>query len=482
MGPSSASTSSGVRHAMPCETEKKETRPDKARKTQLRKLRKRESVIREYSRSGTKKVHAAVHSVEGSLEQAASLSRNAKRNDPSNPPISLQQRVIAAEKDVPQLPPVTLGRLKVTTPVILSPMAGETNWPFRVLCERYGKSGLYVGEMITARAIVANNEKAWRLTRFAPSEKIRSLQVYGVNPRWIAQAIRAIIDKAHPDHIDLNFGCPVAKITRHGGGSALPWKEDLFAADIHAAVEAAKASGTAITAKMRIGIDDEHETYLRAGKIAQEEGIDAVTLHARTTAQFYGGHSDWSAIRRLKEELDIPVFGNGDIWSAEDALEMVRQTGCDGVAVARGAMGRPWIFANIRSAFEGSTKRINPSLGQVGQLIVQHATYLKDFYDGDEQHAARDMRKHIANYLKDFPVGGAVRRQFMAIESIDDIKRLLDGLDPDLHIPPTAIGQPRGRIRFQRKVHLPYGWLDSRTTTPQEREVLFGEDPMDASY
>lgn len=426
----------------------------KARKAQLRKLRHRESVVHE-------KAH---------VTQSAA------------PVVSARERAIEAERDVPSLPLVHLGRLTVKTPVVLSPMAGETNWPFRVLCEEYGKSGLYVGEMITARAIVANNDKAWRLARFAPSEKIRSLQVYGVNPRWVSKAVHAIIDRAHPDHIDLNFGCPVAKITRHGGGSALPWKEDLFAADVRAAVTAAQASDVAVTAKLRVGIDDEHETYLQAGHIAQEEGAAAVTLHARTTAQFYGGHSDWSAIKRLKNELSIPVLGNGDIWSAEDALNMVRQTGCDGVAVARGAMGRPWIFANIRHAFEGSATRLNPSLGEVADLILRHTKMMIDFYDGDEEHAVRDMRKHIASYLKGFPVGGNVRREFVSVSTLDDVKKMVDGLDPDLHIPDTALGVPRGRVKFQRKVHLPYGWLESRTTTPEQREILFGEDPMDASY
>lgn len=447
---------------------------EKAEKARLRRMRRHESVVHEYSSS-----HDPTHGgeiVQDGLADGSAASASAALA------LSVHDRAVEAEKDVPKLAPVRLGNLRVETPVVLSPMAGETNWPFRVICEGYGKSGLYVGEMITARAIVANNDKAWRLTRFAPSERIKSLQVYGVNPQWTGKAVRAIVERVHPDHIDLNFGCPVAKITRHGGGSALPWKEDLFAADVRAAVKACEGEGIAVTAKIRVGIDADHETYLQAGHIAQEEGVAAVTLHARTTAEFYGGHSDWSKIRRLKQELRIPVFGNGDIWSAEDALEMVRETGCDGVAVARGAMGRPWIFANIRNAFAGSAERINPSLGEVGQIILRHSRFMIDFYDGDERHAIHDMRKHIASYLRGFPVGGAVRRQFMSAETLDDVKKMVDGLDPDLHIPDSAVGAPRGRVKFQRKVHLPYGWLDSRTTTAQEREVLFGEDPLDASY
>ncbi len=380
------------------------------------------------------------------------------------------------------LPPLKLGNITVPFPVVLSPMAGVTNWPFRVICEQFCPGGLFIDEMITARALVANNVKAWRLARFAPSEKIRSIQLYGVNPHFVEKAAQLIVQKVHPDHIDLNYGCPVPKITRHGGGSALPWKQDLFREDIRRVVRVCAPENIPVTVKIRTGIDADHLTYLDAVQIAQDEGCAAVILHARTTAEYYGGHSDWSAIARLKQKLDIPVIGNGDVFSAEDALDMVRQTGCDGVAIGRGAQGRPWLFADIQHAFAGSDERFNPDLGEVCHIMLQQAHMLVDFYDGNERMAVHDMRKHTAWYLRGFPVGGAVRRQFMECESIDQMKDVMDHLDHSLHILPGHTGMPHGRIQYQKKVHLPYGWLDSRTTTSEERTILFGEDPLDASY
>lgn len=378
--------------------------------------------------------------------------------------------------------PVDLGKVHIATPVVLSPMAGITNWPFRVICREFGPDGLYVAEMITARALVARNPKALRLCRFAPSEKVRSLQLYGVNPSIVEQAARIVVDENMADHVDLNFGCPVPKVTRRGGGSALPWKTDLLQEILHRVVSVCEPAGIPVTAKFRVGIDEDHETFMQAGHIAQEEGCAAVTLHARTTAEYYGGHSDWSRIGELVEALDIPVFGNGDIWGADDALAMFKETGCAGVAIGRGCQGRPWIFADIRSACNGSDNRVNPSLGEVCKVILRHLELLVDFYDGDERMAVHDLRKHIAWYLKGFPVGGGTRKSFMECESIDDVQRNIDALDSSLKLPEQILDTPRGRVRFAKKVHLPYGWLDSRITTSDERKELFGNDPMDASY
>ncbi|WP_267450593.1 MULTISPECIES: tRNA dihydrouridine synthase DusB [unclassified Bifidobacterium] len=365
---------------------------------------------------------------------------------------------------------------------MLSPMAGVTNWPFRLLCREYGPDGLYVGEMVTARALVARNPKAFRLCRFAPQEKVRSLQLYGVDPQIMEQATRMVVDAGWADHIDMNFGCPVPKVTRHGGGSALPWKTDLFAELVHRVVAVCSPAGIPVTAKIRVGIDHQHETFMEAAHIAQEEGCAAVTLHARTTAEYYGGHADWDRIAELVQAIDIPVFGNGDIWTAEDALDMFAQTGCAGVAIGRGCQGRPWLFADIAAALAGSPERQEPTLGQVGAIVARHARLLVEFYDGDERMAVHDMRKHVAWYLKGFAVGGQVRRDFMACESLEDMDRCIADLDQDMPYPQAVAGKPRGRVRYAKKVRLPYGWLDSRTTTHQERETLFGNDPMDASY
>lgn len=378
--------------------------------------------------------------------------------------------------------PVDLGKVHIATPVVLSPMAGITNWPFRVICREFGPDGLYVAEMITARALVARNPKALRLCRFAPSEKVRSLQLYGVNPSIVEQAARIVVDENMADHVDLNFGCPVPKVTRRGGGSALPWKTDLLQEILHRVVSICEPAGIPVTAKFRVGIDESHETFIQAGHIAQEEGCAAVTLHARTTAEYYGGHSDWTRIGELVEALDIPVFGNGDIWGAEDALAMFKETGCAGVAIGRGCQGRPWLFADIRNACEGSDNRVNPTLAEVGSVILRHLKLLVEFYDDDERMAVHDLRKHVAWYLKGFPVGGGTRKAFMECESIEDVQRNLDMLDGSLCLPEKVLDTPRGRVRFAKKVHLPYGWLDSRTTSHEEREALFGDDPMDASY
>ncbi|AEF30799.1 tRNA dihydrouridine synthase DusB [Gardnerella vaginalis] len=378
--------------------------------------------------------------------------------------------------------PVDLGKIHIATPVVLSPMAGITNWPFRVICREYGPDGLYVAEMITARALVARNPKALRLCRFAPNEKVRSLQLYGVDPSIVELAARIVVDENMADHVDLNFGCPVPKVTRRGGGSALPWKTDLLQEILHRVVSVCDPAGIPVTAKFRVGIDENHETFMQAGHIAQEEGCAAVTLHARTTAEYYGGHSDWSRIAELVDALDIPVFGNGDIWGADDALAMFKETGCAGVAIGRGCQGRPWIFADIRSACNGSNDRVNPSLGQVCKVILRHLELLVEFYDGDERMAVHDLRKHIAWYLKGFPVGGGTRKSFMECESIEDVQRNIDALDSSLKLPEQVLDTPRGRVRFAKKVHLPYGWLDSRITSHSEREELFGDDPMDASY
>jgi len=378
--------------------------------------------------------------------------------------------------------PVDLGKVHIATPVVLSPMAGITNWPFRVICREFGSDGLYVAEMITARALVARNPKALRLCRFAPSEKVRSLQLYGVNPSIVEQAARIVVDENMADHVDLNFGCPVPKVTRRGGGSALPWKTDLLQEILHRVVSVCEPAGIPVTAKFRVGIDENHETFIQAGHIAQEEGCAAVTLHARTTAEYYGGHSDWQRIGELVEALNIPVFGNGDIWGAEAALAMFKETGCAGVAIGRGCQGRPWLFADIRNACEGSDNRVNPTLAEVGSVILRHLKLLVEFYDGDERMAVHDLRKHVAWYLKGFPVGGGTRKAFMECESIEDVQRNLDMLDGSLRLPEKVLDTPRGRVRFAKKVHLPYGWLDSRTTSHEEREALFGDDPMDASY
>ncbi|GAA2888749.1 tRNA dihydrouridine synthase DusB [Pseudonocardia halophobica] len=356
----------------------------------------------------------------------------------------------------PVLPPLRIGRHEVATPVVLAPMAGITNPGFRRLCREQG-AGFYVCEMITSRGLVEKNPLTFRMIAFDPDERPRSMQLYGVDPAAMGQAVRMIVERDLADHIDMNFGCPVPKVTRRGGGAALPFKRRLFERIVKAAVD--NAGDLPVTVKMRIGIDDGHHTYLEAGRIAAEAGVAAVALHARTAAQRYSGHADWSAISRLRDHLPagLPVLGNGDIFSADDALAMVRETGCDGVVVGRGCLGRPWLFGDLEAAFAGRPLPTPPNLRQVAATLRRHAVLLCE-HMGDHK-GIRDVRKHIAWYLKGFAVGGDLRRSLGMVESIDQLDELLAQLDLDQEFPADAEG-PRGRQGSPGKVVLPEHWLD----------------------
>jgi nifR3 family TIM-barrel protein len=365
---------------------------------------------------------------------------------------------------------LSLGARAVDPPVVLAPMAGITNVAFRRLCREQG-AGIYVCEMITTVALAVRNPKTERMIEFGPAERPRSMQLYSTDPQVMIKAVRRIVDEDLADHIDLNFGCSVKKITSKGGGAAIPWKRRLFGQIVRAAVETAAPAGIPVTVKMRKGIDDNHLTYLEAGLIAQDAGAAWVALHARTANQRYSGTADWAAIAALKDALDVPVLGNGDIWEADDALRMVRETGCDGVVVGRGCLGRPWLFADLAAAFAGRPERIMPSLGQVAALMRRHAGLLAQWYP-TERDGVTDFRKHVAWYLKGFPVGSQLRQAMAMASSLTELEDLLAKLDPTVPFPTAALGQPRGRTNSPAKVVLPHGWLNDRDddTVPVDAE------------
>ena len=345
-------------------------------------------------------------------------------------------------------------------PVVLAPMAGITNVAFRRLCREHG-TGLFISEMITSRALVERNPKTMRLISFAEDERPRSLQLYGVDPATVAAAVRMIAEEERADHVDLNFGCPVPKVTRKGGGAALPWHTDLFAEIVSGAVEAADGAFP-VSVKIRIGVDAQHQTYREASLRAEDAGVSYVALHGRTAADFYSGTADWAAIADLVDLLDIPVLGNGDIWEADDALRMVAETGCAGVVVGRGCLGRPWLFADLGAAFESQSQRARPDLGEVAATMRRHAELLADWLG--EDRGVPEFRKHVAWYLKGFAVGSDVRARLGHVSTLGQLDDLLAHLDPAQPFPEDVIGRPRGRTTSPRRVALPAGWLESRVS------------------
>jgi nifR3 family TIM-barrel protein len=364
--------------------------------------------------------------------------------------------------------PLRIGPFVSETPVVLAPMAGITNAGFRRLCREQG-AGFYVCEMITSRGIVEKNPLTFRMIEFDADEHPRSMQLYGVDPAAMGLAVRMIVERDLADHIDMNFGCPVPKVTRRGGGAALPYKRRLFERIVRAAVD--NAGSVPVTVKMRIGIDDDRHTYLDAARRAADAGVAAVALHARTAAQRYSGTADWSAIARLRDAMpaELPVLGNGDIFCAADALDMVAQTGCDGVVVGRGCLGRPWLFGDLEAAFAGRPLPEPPNLGRVAATMRRHAVLLIE-HMGDHK-GIRDMRKHIAWYLKGFPVGPDLRRRLGMVSSIDELDELLAQLDPEIPFPADADG-PRGRQGSAGRVVLPEHWLDD----PDDPTVPLGAE------
>lgn len=358
------------------------------------------------------------------------------------------------------------------SPVVLAPMAGVTNAPFRTLCRRFGPGLIYVNEMVMATALVNRNPKTRQMVSFGPDESPRSVQLYGSDPATIGEAVRLLCAESGVDHVDLNFGCPAAKVTRRGGGAAVPVKRRLLRAILQAAVAAATPYGVPVTAKFRMGIDDGLLTFLDTGRIAVDEGVAAIALHARTAAQHYSGSARWEAIGELKASVpEIPVLGNGDIWTAADAVEMIRRTGCDGVVVGRGCLGRPWLFADLVEALAGRQPPPPRVLGQVVPVLAEHARLLCDHL-GDHL-GIRHVRKHTSWYLTGYPVGPAVRCALSQVSSLAELDDHLATLD--LSLPVVAGGErlTRGHTGGPIRVALPDGYLDQLDdVTPPDEELI----------
>ena len=360
-------------------------------------------------------------------------------------------------------PGLRIGSVQVATPVVLAPMAGITNAAYRRLCREQG-AGLYVCEMITSRGLVEGDATTKSMLVFDELEDVRSVQLYGTDPAYVGKATEILCAEYGVAHVDLNFGCPVPKVTRKGGGAALPWKRNLLGEILNAAVSAAARYDVPVTMKTRLGIDPDHLTFLDAGRIAEESGAAAIALHGRTAIQGYSGTADWGPIAELVQHVGIPVLGNGDIWEAADAVRMVEETGVAGVVVGRGCLGRPWLFRDLAAAFAGDEVLVLPKLGEVATMMYRHAELLSQHMG--EERGCKEFRKHIAWYLKGFGAGGELRHALGLVSSLAELENLLTGLDPDEDFPRVVLGAPRGRQGSARKrVVLPEGWLDDTDGT-----------------
>jgi nifR3 family TIM-barrel protein len=352
--------------------------------------------------------------------------------------------------------PVRIGEISVWPPVVLAPMAGVTNYPFRSICKEFG-AGLYVSEMINARPLVDGRDKTLKLADFGPDETPRSLQLYGTDPYYIAEAVKRLVNEGRVDHLDMNFGCPVPKVTRKGGGAAIPLRPNLLRNIVRAAVR--HAERVPVTIKFRLGINLDYLTFLTAGRVAEEEGCAAVGLHARTAAQLYHGHAVWESIAELKQAVKVPVLGNGDIWEAEDALRMMRETGCDGVIVGRGCLGRPWLFRDLADIFEGREPVNPPNFCDVLEIMFHHARKLSDWFG--ERMAMRSFRRHASWYTKGFRMSSELRSALMRIQTVAQLEELFQEADRSQPFPPSAMRVVRGKATGIQKVALPAGYLDN---------------------
>lgn len=314
--------------------------------------------------------------------------------------------------------PLKIGSVTLPNNLILAPMAGVTDLPFRLLCKEQG-AGLLCMEMVSAKAILYKNRNTESLLEIDPRENPVSLQLFGSDPEIISNIAHQIEDRPF-DILDLNMGCPVPKIVNNGEGSALMKNPKLAGEIIRQTV---KAIDKPVTVKIRKGFDDEHINAVEMAKIAEDAGAAAVAVHGRTREQFYSGRADWNIIRQVKEAVSIPVIGNGDLLTAEDVIAMEAQTGCDGFMIARGAQGNPWIFRQILHYFETGEHLAKPTLEEVTQMILRHARMMLEFKG--EYIGIREIRKHAAWYTAGYPNSARLRVAINNVESFEALEELL---------------------------------------------------------
>ena len=314
-----------------------------------------------------------------------------------------------------------IGNLEIQNPLALGPMAGVTDLPFRLLCKEQG-AGLLCMEMVSAKGIMYNNKNTKFLLTIDERERPVSLQLFGSDPDIISEQAKRI-EELPFDILDINMGCPVPKIVNNGDGSAL-MKNPLLAGEI--IEKTARAIQKPVTVKIRKGFDEEHINAVEMAHIAQESGAAAIAVHGRTREQYYSGKADWEIIRKVKEAVKIPVIGNGDVWTPQDAIDMRKQTGCDGVMIGRGAQGNPWIFKQILHYEQTGELLEKPSPQEVTEMILRHAKMQMEFKG--EYIGMREIRKHATWYTAGYKNSAKLRGKINETETYEELKELLSHL------------------------------------------------------